>query len=308
LKVSIVNLTEDTIRFLIEGVDTAFVNSLRRAMVAEVPTMTIEDIFYFDNSSLVPDEILANRIGFTPLKTDLDSYVLPEDSDCNAELGCPKCRAVLTMDVEATENSVTVYSGDLTPDDPNTAPVSDKIVLAKLADGQAIRFEAYAQLGQGRVHSKWSPVSMCVYQNVSMVPITDKTKAEECVIDCKDAAVIEKDYLKIIDIQKFESCKRCRELAPREIIMENLRSDEFLFTVESTGALTPKRIVTEAVKILKQKLAALAEKVDKEDLHDEISDFEIPELDEGKLYSVGTGDLDEDEEGGEAEDFTGGIE
>ncbi len=309
MKTTIVSLTEDTIRFLIEGADTSFVNSLRRAMVAEVPTMTIEDIFYFDNSSLVPDEILANRIGFTPLKTDLDSYVLPEDCDCNAELGCPKCRAVLTMDVEATENSVTVYSGDLVPDDPNTAPVSDKIVLAKLADGQAIRFEAYAQLGQGKVHSKWSPVSMCVYQNISIIPITDKAKAEECVSDCDDAAVIENDRLKIIDIQKFESCKRCRELVPRELIMENLKPDEFLITVESTGALPPKRIVTEAVKTLKKKLAELSDKIDKDELHDEISDFDIPDLDEGKLYSVGTGDLDEDEEGGDdADEFTGGIE
>ena len=306
MKTTIVSLTEDTVRFLIEGVDTSFVNTLRRAMVAEVPTMTIEDIFYFDNSSLVPDEILANRLGFTPLKTDLDSYVLPEDCDCNAELGCPKCRAVLTLDIEATENSVTVYSGDLVPDDPNTAPITDKIVLAKLAEGQSIRFEAYAQLGQGKVHSKWSPVSMCVYQNVSMIPITDQAKAEECVSDCEDAAVIEKDYLKVIDIQKFESCKRCRELAPRELILENLKSDEFLFTVETTGALPPKRVVTEAVKILKQKLAALAKKVENEDLHDEITDFEIPELDKSKLYKVGTGDLDEDEEGGEAADLTGG--
>ncbi|TRO52198.1 hypothetical protein E2P71_08030, partial [Candidatus Bathyarchaeota archaeon] len=122
LKTTIVSLTEDTIRFLVEGVDTAFTNALRRTMVSEVPTMTIEDIFYFDNSSLVPDEILANRIGFTPLKTDLDSYVLPEECDCQAELGCPKCRAVLTMDVESTGDTVTVYSGDLVADDPNIAP------------------------------------------------------------------------------------------------------------------------------------------------------------------------------------------
>jgi DNA-directed RNA polymerase subunit D len=308
LKTTIVSLTEDTIRFLVEGVDTSFVNSLRRAMVAEVPTMTIDDIFYFDNSSLVPDEILANRIGFTPLKTDLDTYILPEDCDCEAELGCPKCRAVLTMDVESTGDTITVYSGDLVPDDPNTAPASPNIVLAKLAEGQAIRFEAYAQLGQGKVHAKWSPVSMCVYQNVSLVPIEDKAKAEECVSDCGDAASIEGDYLKIIDIQKFESCKRCRELVSRETIMGNLKPDEFFFTVESTGALPPKRIVTEAVKILKQKLAKFSEKVDKEDLHDEISDFDTPEIDEGKLYSVGSGDFDEDEEGGEDDGYTGGIE
>lgn len=311
MKTTIVSLTEDTIRFLVEGVDTAFTNALRRTMVSEVPTMTIEDIFYFDNSSLVPDEILANRIGFTPLKTDLDSYVLPEDCDCAAELGCPKCRAVLTMDVESTGDTITVYSGDLVADDPNTAPASANIVLAKLAEKQAIRFEAYAQLGQGKVHSKWSPVSMCVYQNVALIPIVDKGKVEECISDCGDAASIEGDMLKIIDIQKFESCKRCRELVPRDQILASLKPDEFLFIVESTGALQPTRIVTEAIKIIKKKLAALTEKIDKDDLHDEISDFDTPELDEGKLYSVGSGDFDEDEEGGEGgegDGFTGGIE
>jgi DNA-directed RNA polymerase subunit D len=310
LKVSIITQTEDTIRFLLDGVSTAFTNTLRRTIVTEVPTMTVEDIFYFDNSSLIPDEILANRIGFIPLKTDLDNYILPEDCDCEAELGCPKCRAVLTMDVETPDNSITVYSGDLIPDDPNTAPASESIVLAKLANGQSIKFEAYAELGQGKVHSKWSPVSMCVYQNVSLVPISDKVKAEECVSDCGDAAVIVKEHLKIIDIQKFESFKRCRELVPREIIIENLKQDEFLFTVESTGALPPKRIVQEAIKMLKQKLAILSDKVDKEDLYDEISDFAKPEIDEGKLYSIGSGDFDEDEEDENVtkSTFTEGIE
>jgi len=308
LKISIISLTEDTIRFLVEGVNTAFVNSLRRTMISEVPTMAIEDIFYFDNSSLIPDEVLANRLGFIPLKTNLDKYVLPENCDCGADLGCPKCRAVLTMDIESHGDTITVYSGDLVPDDPDTAPVSDRIVLAKLSNGQAIKFEAYAQLGQGKVHSKWAPTSMCVYQNISMVPITDKEKAEACLEDCGDAAVIEGDFLKIIDIHKFEACKRCRELVPREQILENLKEDEFLFTVESTGALPPKRIVTEAVKILKQKLSTLREKVDKDELHDDISDFETPVLDEAKLYSVGSGEYDEDEEEGDEDEFPGGVD
>jgi DNA-directed RNA polymerase subunit D len=307
LKTTIVSLTEDTIRFLVEGVDTAFTNTLRRAMVAEVPTMTIEDIFYFDNSSLVPDEILANRLGFTPLKTDLDNYVLPEDCDCDAELGCPKCRAVLTFDMESKNDTITVYSGDLVPDDPNIAPANSKIILAKLAEDQAIRFEAYAQLGQGKVHAKWSPVSMCVYQNVSLVPLEDMEKAKECISDCGDAAIIEGNHLKIIDIKKFESCKHCRELVNREVIIDGLKSDEFLFTVESTGALPPARIVSEAVKVLKKKLETLTSKIDADELHDEISDFDKSEIDEGKLYSIGTGDFD-DEESGDDDGSTGGIQ
>jgi DNA-directed RNA polymerase subunit D len=307
LKTTIVSLTEDTIRFLIEGVDTAFTNTLRRAMIAEVPTMTIEDIFYFDNSSLVPDEILANRLGFTPLKTDLDNYVLPQDCDCDAELGCPKCRAVLTLDVESKDDTITVYSGDLFPDDPNIAPANSKIILAKLAKDQAIRFEAYAQLGQGKVHSKWSPVSMCVYQNVSVVPVEDIGKAEECISDCGDAATIEGKHLKIVDIKKFESYTSCRELANRENIINGLKSDEFLFTVESTGAIPPSRIVSEAVKILKNKLETLTKKIDADELYDEISDFDTPEIEEGKLYSVGTGDFDDEEESDD-NGISGGIE
>jgi len=312
LKTTIVSLTEDTIRFLLEGVDVAFANALRRTMVSEVPIMTIDDIFYFDNSSLVPDELLAHRIGLVPLKTDLDSYVLPEDCDCNAELGCPKCRAVLTMDVEAKEGRVTVYSGDLVSQDPKITPASTRIPLAKLAPGQSIRFEAYAQLGQGKYHVKWSPVSMCVYQNVALVPGKEKAAMQECVDACGGAAALKGDKLKVIDIQRFESCKRCRELVSHSEIMSNLKGDEFLFTVESNGALTPERIVEEAVKVLKRKLGDLSGKMDADDMHDEIRDFEIPELDEGKLYSVGSGDIEEEEEEGaeprEDEEFTGDVE
>lgn len=296
MNTKIVSLNEDTIRFLVDGVNAAFANSLRRTMVAEVPIMTVEDIFYFDNSSIVPDEVLAHRIGFVPLTTDLDNYVLPEECDCEAELGCPKCRAGLTMDIEAKDDTVTVYSGDLVPEDPSIAPVSKRIPLAKLAPGQAIKFEAYAQLGQGKVHAKWSPVSMCVYQNVALVDVEDEAATKECLDACgDDVAVIEGGVLKVIDIQGFERCRRCRELVSHEEIMRGLKKDEFLFTVESTGGLPPERIVKEAVKMLKQKLSTLRGKIEADDLHDEIRDFDLLEIDEGKLYSVGSRDFDEDE-------------
>ncbi len=300
MKTKVVSLDEETIRFLVEGVDVSFANSMRRTMVAEVPMMVVEDIFYFDNSSLVPDEVLAHRVGLVPLKTNLESYVLPEECDCEAELGCPKCRAVLTMDVEAGDDAVTVYSGDLIPEDPSIAPVSNRIPLAKLAPGQAIKFEAYAQLGQGKVHAKWSPVSMCVYQNVAVVDVKDEAAVNKCLEACGDGiATLDGGRLKIIDIQGFERHAPCRELVSHEEIMQGLKQEEFLFTVETNGGLPPERIVKEAVKMLKWKLSALGEKIEADEIHDEISDFELPEIDEGRLYSVGSGDYDEDEEGDE---------
>lgn len=299
MKTKVVSLDEETIRFLVEGVDVSFANSMRRTMVAEVPMMVVEDIFYFDNSSLVPDEVLAHRVGLVPLKTNLESYVLPEECDCGAELGCPKCRAVLTMDVEAGDDAVTVYSGDLIPEDSSIAPVSKRIPLAKLAPGQAIKFEAYAQLGQGKVHAKWSPVSMCVYQNVAVVEVKDEAAAKKCLEACGDGiAILDGGMLKIIDIQGFERHVPCREHVSHEEIMQGLKQDVFLFTVESNGGLPPERIVKEAVKMLKGKLSALGKKIEADEIHDEISDFELPEIDEGRLYSIGSGEY-EDEEGEE---------
>jgi DNA-directed RNA polymerase subunit D len=297
MKITTVSLTEDTIKFLLEGVDTAFANTLRRAMVAEVPTMTIDDIFYFDNSSIVPDEIVAHRIGLIPIKTDLDTYILPQDCDCAAELGCPKCRAVLTLDIEAKDDTVTVYSGDLIPEDPETVPSNPIIPIAKLAPKQALRFEAYAQLGKGKEHTKWSPVSVCVYQNTSVVNIKEKSKVQECIKYCgKEAAMLIGSKLKIIDVQKFEACPLCVELVSHETIIENLIEDEFLFKVESTGALPPQRIVSEAAKVMKIKIAEMINKIDTDEIHDSISDFETPEMEAGKLYSIGSSDYDEDEE------------
>ena len=305
MNIRIISLTEDKLTFLLEGVDTAFANALRRTMMSEVPIMAIEDIFYFDNTSLIPDEVLAHRIGLVPLTTDLEDYLLPEDCDCESELGCPKCRVILTLDVEAEDDTITVYSGEMESEDPNIVPASKNIPLAKLAPNQAIRFEAYAQLGKGKEHAKWSPVSMCVYQNVSMVPVTDNVSAEECVKQCgEQVAEIEEDYLKIINILKFESCKLCRDLISHEEIMGNLKEDEFFFTVESNGALSPEKIIRHAVKILKDKLATLSGKIDRNELSDEITDFGIPEFEEGTLYTVGSGEYDDEEEDGE--DFTGG--
>ena len=91
MKVTVLSVNEDTIRFIVDGIDNAFANALRRTIVSEVPTMAIEDIFYYENTSVVPDEILAHRIGMVPLKTDLEHYRLPSECDCKADLGCSKC-------------------------------------------------------------------------------------------------------------------------------------------------------------------------------------------------------------------------
>jgi len=152
----------ETLRFVLSGVSPAFANALRRIMISEVPVMAIDDVMILENNSVMYDEILAHRLGLIPVTTD-QSYNLPEDCTCKSELGCERCRASFSMEVEASDPVEVVYSSHLRPENPDVRPVADKIPIVKLVQGQKVKLEAYARLGRGRIHAKWQPVSACTY-------------------------------------------------------------------------------------------------------------------------------------------------
>mmetsp|Transcript_20449 Transcript_20449/g.19669 ORF Transcript_20449/g.19669 Transcript_20449/m.19669 type:complete len:410 (-) Transcript_20449:208-1437(-) len=62
--------SKDELVFEIKGVDVSFANALRRIMIAEVPTVAIEHVYMWNNTSIVHDEVLAHRIGLVPLQID----------------------------------------------------------------------------------------------------------------------------------------------------------------------------------------------------------------------------------------------
>ncbi|KAK3113363.1 DNA-directed RNA polymerase core subunit rpc40 [Teratosphaeriaceae sp. CCFEE 6253] len=56
--------------FSLIGVDASIANGFRRILMAELPTLAIEDVFIFDNTSIIQDEVLAHRLGLIPLTSD----------------------------------------------------------------------------------------------------------------------------------------------------------------------------------------------------------------------------------------------
>lgn len=56
------------LEFDLVGVTPALANSFRRLMISEVPSMAIEKVYIYNNTSVIQDEILAHRIGLIPLK------------------------------------------------------------------------------------------------------------------------------------------------------------------------------------------------------------------------------------------------
>jgi len=262
----ILEKNENSMRFVVTGISTPLANTLRRIILAEVPCMAIDDVIMIENSSVLHDEILALRLGLIPLKTDLDGYNLPEECTCNSELGCNLCRVVLTLDVEAVDETRTVYSEDLVSEDPNIVPVSSKIPIVKLAPGQKVRLEAYAKLGRGVAHAKWQPVSACAYRYVPTVEI-DKDVCDNCG-DCVDVCpvgVLEKteDGVKVVNEFECTLCEDCVDACKKNpaAIKVSGNREAFVFYIESTGALPVERIITEALEIYKSKFKEFANQI-----------------------------------------------
>ncbi len=255
MKMRFVDKTDVTARLIIEGVEVPFMNTLRRIILTEVPSMAIDEIVVLENSSILNDEILAHRLGFVPLETDLDTYNLPKECSCKSEFGCNLCRATLTLDIEATDSVKTVYSSDLVPNNPDIAPVSDKIPITKLAPDQRIRLEAYARLGKGKEHVKWQPVSVCAYKNFPKVKIDEKLcdACGKCVDVCPKRVLTNVGKnIGIRNITECTLCQDCVDACPKDptAIEVTWAKNAFILGIESNGGLSVDRLLFESLKIL----------------------------------------------------------
>ncbi len=151
MKVEILNLTENEIKFSIEGISQSLASALRRVMLSEVPTMAIEWVDFKKNDSALNDEIIAHRLGLVPLTFDKKVYNLPNECTCEGK-GCSRCQVKLTL---KKKGPCTVYAEDLKSTDKDVKPVYPKIPIVELLEDQELQLEATAQLGTGREHAKW---------------------------------------------------------------------------------------------------------------------------------------------------------
>jgi DNA-directed RNA polymerase I and III subunit RPAC1 len=68
--------------FELKNVDASFANALRRILLAEIATVAIEQVYMWNNSSLLHDEVLAHRLGLVPIMADarlLDAPLTPDE-------------------------------------------------------------------------------------------------------------------------------------------------------------------------------------------------------------------------------------
>jgi len=180
------------------GIDPGIANALRRIMIGEVPSIAIDVVNVFQNTSIFCDEVLCHRIGLVPLRVDPDKLeqadiALAED-DCsykpieeNHDFD-PSNALLFTIKAKCSNNpkappladeklryiNSEVYSKHLTwvPQgdqeerfgDFPPKPLYEDILIAKLRPGQEIEMECFAIKGIGKIHAKWSPVCPVSYR------------------------------------------------------------------------------------------------------------------------------------------------
>jgi DNA-directed RNA polymerase subunit D len=89
MKIDVKEQDENSMTFIVYDAEVPFVNAIRRIAMTKVPKLAIEDVFIVKNDSAMFDEVLAHRLGLTPLVSDaasIEGLVLPEDCDCDC--GC----------------------------------------------------------------------------------------------------------------------------------------------------------------------------------------------------------------------------
>ena len=299
----------NSIRLLLTETSTAQVNSIRRALIADVPKLAITRVDFAqginqDNSTgeihesvnTLPDEVIAHRLAMIPIPTHPEEgIVFPEDCEnckdmVEKDKGCPSCQILYSLKVQghpkdSDEELKYVYASDLTViSDPMFGLMEEhqRIPITLLSKGQYLQFYAFATLGRGRDHAKWSPVAAVAFRP-QMKAILNKpgkkanvlfnlglTTTDGKPIDAKlfgkDKTITDIDH--IIDLQKAihqvgAGTGRDGKKGFDDAITFEKIDNAFVFTFETDGSLTPEQAFNGAMKELKGRFENLSGEIER---------------------------------------------
>lgn len=249
--------TTKNVDFILTNVDLAFANSLRRTMLAEVPTMAIDLVEVESNTSVLPDELLAHRLGLVPLSAkNVDDVLYTRECEC--EQYCGNCSVTLTLQARCTSDEImTVYARDLvvSSDRPNEHVGNPVItdsqrkgsIICKLRKGQELKMRCIAKKGIAKEHAKWAPTSAISFE------YDPHNKLRHL------------DYWYEADPVKewpLGPNAQWEEPAPEGAPFDyDAVPNRFYFDIETVGGLEPDSVMQQGIKVLQQKLASVIQEL-----------------------------------------------
>lgn len=276
--------------FSLVGLDASLANAFRRIMLAEIPTLAVENVFIENNTSVIQDEVLAHRLGLIPFRGGKEGihalrwWKKPAEGE-DLFATCMDYNTVkLTLDVECTVNeeadpretdptkayhNAHVYARDIRFEptghqaeslagDDAIVPVNPDILIAKLRPRQTINLSMHMHKGIGADHAKFSPVATASYRLMPTITIlspivgADAEKFKACFP--AGAIGIEGGEAVVKDAARDTVSREClRHPEFDGKVKLGRRRDHFIFAVESSGQWDSDELFLESVRHLKEK-------------------------------------------------------
>ncbi|WP_018258370.1 DNA-directed RNA polymerase subunit D [Halomicrobium katesii] len=252
-EVEFVERSDREARFLVRGISPAFANGIRRAMIADVPTFSVDTVRVIENSSVMFDEQIGLRLGLVPLTTDLDDFEVGDE-------------VTLSIDVSGPE---TAYSGDLVSSDSLVGPADDNIPIIDLKDGQRLEVEADAVLDRGREHAKHQGGVAVGYRHLQRVEVVgdkgefedDETHILRGVIEEQAAEHVDGDADDgdLVLTEEFDS-DLTKRYPGKELEVHDVEN-AFVFHAETDGSLSVEELTLRAVDSIRSRADELRDAV-----------------------------------------------
>ncbi len=262
MEIEVRSQNDDEMIFIVRDAEVPFINAIRRVAMVNVPKIAIEDVNILVNDSAMFNEVLAHRLGLTPLVSDLDALEglsLPEDDDWE------EFSNGIMFYLKEVGPKV-VYSKDLKSSDSRIKPVYDTIPLVKLKEGEKLDIEAVAKVGYGKEHAKWIPTTVCAYKQYPEITFNEDVEIDyDCAQACprgilksdkrskKIKIVEEHENSPLIGVEECAMCKSCVRASDNGYINVGFRPNDFIFRIETDGAMPPKEVLLKACDVLGEK-------------------------------------------------------
>ncbi|GAA5820971.1 hypothetical protein JCM10212_001592 [Sporobolomyces blumeae] len=284
LKVAVNSLSQSAIEFDLVGVDASVANAIRRIVIAEVPTVAIETVYVWNNTSIIQDEVLAQRLGLIPLAIDPRKLEMKKSADeAPTDLNtvvfglvarCERLRDVRKGETDPTKiwSGTQVLSSLLSFDAKGSQtelfanqppqPANPNILVAKLRGGQEIIAELHCHKGIGKDHAKWSPVATASYRLLPSIellaPIEPELQSKLQACFPPGVVEVEDGHVRVVDARKDTVSREVLRHPEFEgkVRLGRVR-DHFIFNVESAGQYRPEELVPEALQVLLSKVREL---------------------------------------------------
>ena len=258
-KIQVHESNEEHIKFTLSDCTMALANSLRRILLAEVPTMAIDLVEFESNTSVLADEFIAHRLGLVPLASQRVKD-FRYNRDCNCSQYCTNCSVELVLNVRHEgEGTRDVTTADFISSHDHVKPVKfqsatgdetgKNILLVKLRKGQELRAKCIAKKGVGKEHAKWSPTAAVAFEYDPDNALKHTTYWVE-----EDVSA---------EWPRSPNSEGTQPLPPGQFD-PTADPTKFYFDVETSGSLKPSEVLFSAFSILQTKLGSVQIAIDQE--------------------------------------------